>query len=145
MSERVRGAENFILITVNEKLVDRIDSVSEFEYTVELETQEENFLGETPPRFDSIAKGTSFRLSGQLANDEFFSLQDRIVGVAERRAGSTTKIDIGSSYVFPNGDTVHLSFRNCFFGSIPVTTGGREDFVSWSLEGKCQRVERVEL
>lgn len=144
MSERIRGQENFILVVVNEVLVDRIDSITEFEYTVEMETQEENFLGESQPRFDSIGKGTSFRISGQMANDEFFSLQDSIVGVAERRAGTTTKIDIGSSYVFPNGDIVNLSFRNCFFGPIPVTTGGREDFISWSLEGKCKRVERVQ-
>ncbi len=144
MSERIRGQENFILITKNNQLVDRIDSITEFSYTVEMDTQEEQFLGETQPRFDSIAKGTSIAIAGQLANDEFFSLQDAIVGVAERRVGTTTQIDIGSTYVFPNGETVNLAFRNVFFGAIPVNTGSREDFVTWNLEGKCQRVERVE-
>lgn len=144
MSERVRGQENFILITVNGQLRDRIDSITEFEYTAELETQEEQFLGETTPRFDSISKGTSIRIGGQLANEDFFSLQDAITAVAERRNGTTTQIDIGSTYVFPNGETVNLAFRNVFFGAIPVNTGSREDFITWNLEGKCQRVERVE-
>lgn len=144
MSERIRGQENFILITVNNQLVDRIDSITEFSYTVELDTLEENFLGETQPRFDSIAKGTSLAIAGQFANDQFFTLQDAIVGVAERRVGTTTQIDIGSTYVFPNGDLVNLAFRNVYFGAIPVNTGGREDFISWNLEGKCKRVERVE-
>jgi len=143
MSERVRGQENFILINVDNQLVDRIDSITEFEYTAEHDIQEENFLGETQPRFDSIAKGTSISISGQLANDEFFKLQQAITAVAERRTATRTQIDIGSSYVFPNGDLVNLAFRNCFFGAVPVTTGSREDFVSWSLEGKCQRVERI--
>jgi hypothetical protein len=143
MSERIRGQENFILITKNGQLEDRIDSITEFEYTVELETQEENFLGETQPRFDSIGKGTSIRIAGQLANEEFFALQQALVEVAERRTGTTTQIDIGSSYVFPNGETVNLAFRNVFFGAVPVTTGSREDFITWNLEGKCQRVERV--
>ena len=143
MSERIRGQENFILITVNNQLVERIDSITEFSYTVELDTQEESFLGEVQPRFDSIAKGTSIAIAGQLANDEFFTLQDAIVGVAERRIGTSTRIDIGSTYVFPNGETVNLAFRDVFFGAIPVNTGSREDFVTWNLEGKCQRVERV--
>lgn len=142
MSERVRGQENFILINVDNQLVDRIDSITEFEYTVEHDIQEENFVGETQPRFDSIAKGTSISISGQLANDEFFKFQAAITAVAERRTATLTQIDIGSTYVFPNGDLVNLTFRNVFFGSVPVTTGSREDFVSWSLEGKCQRVER---
>ncbi len=144
MSERIRGQENFILITKNGQLEDRIDSITEFSYTVELDTLEENFLGETQPRFDSIGKGTSITIAGQLANEAFFELQDAIVAVAERRVGTNTQIDIGSSYVFPNGETVNLAFRNVFFGAIPVNTGSREDFVSWNLEGKCQRVERVE-
>lgn len=143
MSERVRGQENFILITVDNVLVDRIDSITEFEYTVEHDIQEENFLGETQPRFDSIAKGTTITIAGQLSNAEFFALQEAITAVAERRTATITQIDIGSSYVFPNGDLVNLAFKNCFFGAIPVTTGSREDFISWNLEGKCQRVDRV--
>lgn len=143
MSERVRGQENFILITRGGVLIDRIDSITEFEYTVEADIQEESFLGETQPRFDSIAKGTTITISGQLANDEFFALQQAITAVAERRAVTLTQIDIGSSYVFPNGDLVNLAFKNCFFGAVPVTTGSREDFITWSLEGKCQRVDRV--
>lgn len=143
MSERVRGQENFILITVNNVLVDRIDSITEFEYTVEADIQEENFLGETQPRFDSIAKGTTITIAGQLSNAEFFTLQAAITAVAERRTATLTQIDIGSSYVFPNGDLVNLAFKNCFFGASPVTTGSREDFITWNLEGKCQRVDRV--
>ncbi len=143
MSERVRGQENFILITVDNVLVDRIDSITEFEYTVEADIQEENFLGETQPRFDSIAKGTTLTIAGQLANEEFFVLQAAITAVAERRTASITQIDIGSSYVFPNGDLVNLAFKNVFFGASPVTTGSREDFIAWNLEGKCQRVDRV--
>ena len=143
MSERVRGQENFILITVDNVLVDRIDSITEFEYTVEADIQEENFLGETQPRFDSIAKGTTITIAGQLSNAEFFALQEAITAVAERRTATLTQIDIGSSYVFPNGDLVNLAFKNCFFGAVPVTTGSREDFISWNLEGKYQRVDRV--
>lgn len=143
MSERVRGQENFILITVGNVLVDRIDSITEFEYTAEHDIQEENFLGETQPRFDSIAKGTTLTIAGQMSNAEFFTLQQAITAVAERRTATITQIDIGSSYVFPNGDLVNLAFKNVFFGAVPVTTGSREDFIAWNLEGKCQRVDRV--
>lgn len=143
MPQRIRGQETFFLLTIDGNLVDRIDSITEFEYTSEFDTQEDNFLGETQPRFDSIGKGISFRFSGQIANDSIWDLQQAITDKAERRAGGASQIDIGTTYVSPNGDIVNIALRDVSFGSMPITTGAREEFVTWTGEGKASRSERI--
>jgi hypothetical protein len=113
----------------------KIDSVVSFEFTHELDIQEEEFLGETSPEFDSIFKGTSFRIEMQLSSRQVLDLQVAIIDKAKRRAAGAQQIDIQSVLIFPNGDTFQLMFPDCSFGSTPVNIGGRSDFVTVSLEG----------
>lgn len=141
--QRIRGQETFISIISDGELQDRIDSVTEAEFTHNLDTQEDNFLGEGAPRFDMIFKGTSFRVAGQLTNRRFFDFQKAIINKAQRRVGGAVRIDITTTFIFPDGDIFTIGFEDCSFSSIPVTTGSREDFVTWTLEGSVSQGTEV--
>lgn len=135
--ERARGSETFINILVDGDLVSRIDSIKDFEFTHNMDILEDEFLGEDSPRFDSMSKGTGFRISGELTNKEFFTFQQQVMDKAKRRSGSPVQIDITSTFLFTNGETYTIAFEDCAFGSMPVNTGGRSEHVSWTLEGSC--------
>lgn len=141
--ERIRGQETFINVLVDGDLQTRIDSIQESEWTHNLDVQEEEFLGEGAPRFDMIFKGTSFRLAGQLTNKGYFDFQQKVLDKAQRRAGSPVRIDITSTFIFPNGETYTIAFEDCAFGSMPVTTSSRSDFTAWTLEGSCSQGKEV--
>lgn len=143
MSNRLRGQETFVNVLVDGDLRNRIDSVQSFEYTLNLEVQEQDFLGETAPQFDSISKGTSFRMEGQLSNRDFLDFSRQAEDKAARRAGSPVRFDITSTFVFPNGQIYTLLFEDVSVGAIPITTGSREDFTTWTLEGSLSRAREI--
>lgn len=139
--QRIRGSETIISIFVDGDLRSRIDSVSDAEFTDNLEIQKDHFLGEQSPRFDQFYDGCSFRLSGQLTNPDFYDLRRSIVDKAKRRAGSPVRVDISSTLLFPDGSERTVLFPDCSFGSIPVSTSSRTDFTTWTLEGNCSESE----
>lgn len=141
--ERIRGQETFINILDDGGLVDQIDSIQEFEFTHNIELQEEEFLGEEAPRFDMIFKGTSVRVSGQLTNRRFLEFQQRIRDKAARREGAAARFDITSTFIFPNGATYTIAFEDIAFSSMPVTTSSRTDFTKWTLEGSVTSAREV--
>ena len=138
----IRGQETFISLFRDGNLVDKIDSIQDSEWTHNLEVQEEEFLGETSPRFDMIFKGTSFKLSGKLTNRAYFDFVESIVAKAQRRVGGAVRIDITSTFVF-DGEVYTILFKDCAFESLPVTTGSRTDFTSWTLSGSCSKGTEV--
>lgn len=134
MADRIRGQETFISIVRDGVLETQIDSILTSDFTVKLETQEDEYLGEGAPRTDQIYKGVDFKLSGHLTNRRFFDLVIAIRDKAQRRAGSAVRIDVASTWVFPNGDVVSVQAPDVSFSDIPVTTGSRSDFVEWTLD-----------
>lgn len=139
MAQRVRGQETFISVLVDGELRNRIDSITSSEFTHNLDVQEDNFLGETAPQFDSIFKGTSWRIEGQLSNRAFLDFQQQVIDKASRRTGGAVRIDITTSIIFPNGQLYNIIFEDVAVGPMPVTTGSREDFTTWTLEGSVSR------
>lgn len=138
---RIRGQETIITILRDGDLQARIDSISDSEISFDLEIQEEGYLGETSNRFDTIFNGMTLRLTGHLTNRQFIDLSNAIVEKAQRRAGASVRFDIATTLVFPGGDLVNIGVPDVQFGAIPLTTGGREEYVNWTLEGKASEFE----
>ena len=143
MSQRVRGQETFISVLVDGELRTNINSITSAEWTLEHDVQEDNFLGETSPRFDMIFKGATFRIEGQLANRDFLDFAQQVKQKASRRVGGAVRIDITSTMLFPNGQTYTVQFEDVAVGAIPISTGGREDFTAWTLEGSASDATEV--
>jgi len=141
--QRIKGQETVVTILKDGELQARIDSISDAEVTFELEISEEGYLGETSNRFDSIFNGMTIRAVGHMTNLQLLQLADGIVARAQRRAGGAVRIDMGLSLVFPSGDLVTISIPDCQFQSIPVTDGGREEYIQWTLEAKASEFELI--
>lgn len=139
MPQRIRGQETFLAIVSGGALQDRIDSIQSFEWTMNMEIQEEEFLGEVQPRFDSIAKGASLSISGHMSNREFIDFM-KVVQEKAKRTPGFARVDIGTRYAFPNGDIADLEFRDISFGDIPIPSSSRSDYVEFSLDGQCKDV-----
>lgn len=140
-AQRIRGQETILSILSGGELESEIESITETEFTHNLDLQEENYLSETSPRFDQIFKGTSFRLSGHMARAAILRFADKIVAKAGRQGGAL-RFDITTTFIFDD-EAYTIAFEDCSFGSVPFTSGSREDFVSWSLEGSCSKGREV--
>ncbi len=142
MAQRIRGQETIISVLVDGELDSNIDSIESAEFTHNFDLQESNFLGEGSPQFDQIFKGTSFSISGHLSNRGFLTLAQQIKLKSQRRVGGAVRIDISSIFNF--GDEQYaILFEDCSFESIPISTGSREDFTSWTLAGSCSDGKEV--
>ena len=139
--QRIKGQETIITILQNGDLQARIDSISDSEFTFDLEILEEGYLGETSNRFDAIFNGMSIRLTGHLTNQQFIQLTRGVVERAQRRAGAPSRVDLASTLVFPGGDLVNIGVPDVQFGGIPMNTGGRQEYTQWTLEAKASEFE----
>ena len=141
--QRLKGQETVVTILKDGELQLRIDSISDAEVTFELEILEEGYLGETSNRFDSIFNGMTIRATGHLTNTQLITLADAIVSRAQRRAGGAVRVDMAMSLVFPGGDLVTIAIPDAQFQSIPISDGGREEYVEWTLEAKASEFELI--
>jgi len=132
--QRVKGQETILTIIKDGELQARIDSISDTETTFMLESLEEEYLGETSARYDAIFKGMRIRISGHMTNRQVIDFADTVVAKAQRRAGGANRIDMATTFIFPNGDLVTVNLPDLNFAEVPVNTGGRSDYVQFQLE-----------
>lgn len=135
--KRIKGQEVTLNIIEDGQLQGRIAAQKDAEVRFELEVLESDFLGDKTTRFDSVFKGMSIRTAGELANRTAIDLFQRIVLKAQRRVGGALTVEIVMVLVFPNGDLVLISIPDIDFTAIPVTVGGRTEFLEFTLEGKA--------
>ncbi len=136
MTQRIKGQEVFLSIQVDGELQARIDSIQSAEFEFEQELIEEDYLGETNSRFDTIFKGVMVEIEGHSSNQDILLLIQAITDRSQRRAGAPVRIDVGGSFAFPNGDFPTIVVQDVFFENMPISVGGREEYVSYTLSGK---------
>lgn len=141
--QRIKGQETVVTVMLDGQLQARVDSITDAEVTFELEILEEGYLGETANRYDSIFNGMTIRAVGHLTNTQLITLAEAIVSRAQRRAGGAVRIDMALSLVFPGGDLITIAIPDVQFQSIPVSDGGREEYVQWTLEAKASEFELI--
>jgi hypothetical protein len=135
-AQRIKGQEVSISIILDGSLQTRIDTIQSADIEFEMELLEEGYLGETSDRVDSVFKLVSLTLEGHVNSQAYLELADAIVKRAQRRVGGAVRIDVVGSFAFPNGDFPSLLLPDVQFDSIPLSIGGRNEFVSITLTGK---------
>lgn len=141
--QRIKGQETILTIIKDGDLQARIDSIQDTETTVMLELLQEAYLGETADRFDSIFKGMRIRISGHMTNIQAVTFTDEVVKRAQRRAGGAVRIDMSTTWVFPNGDLITVLLPDLQFGEVPFNTGGRGEYVSFTFEAQSSNYELI--
>lgn len=135
-TQRIKGQEVFLSILVDGVLQVRIDTIQSADFEFEMDLLEEDYLGETSTRYDSIFKGVAITVEGHATNQQFLDLTRAVVQRAQRRAGAPVRIDIAGSFAFDNGDFPTIAVQDIYFESVPIQTGARDEYVSFTFTAK---------
>ena len=143
MSDRIKGQEVAMSLTIDGALQATIDTIQSAELEFEMDLLEEGYLGETSDRVDSVFKLMKVSVEGHVSNIAYLELADAIVRKAQRRAGAAIKIDVIGTFRFPDDSVRSLLVPDVSFEGIPVGIGGRGEFVSFKLSGKARGYELI--
>lgn len=130
---RLAGQDTEVSILVNNQVVANIDAIKSFDVTWKMSRKQEEYTGETAPRFDDFFEGMSGRIEFDLEGIEGINLAETIKARALART-SSTKISIKTTLQFPDGDRAIINIPNCFFADIPLNVAGRTEYGKMTLD-----------
>ena len=142
MATRILGQDSVVTIVQDNQPVAAIDSIKSLEITLQTEILKEQFLGETTDRRDEIFRGVAGKMEAQLSSDALLQLANAIVQRAQNRQ-SGTRINIKTTFQFPNGDRAMYVLPDVKFGNIPISNKGRTEYVEVSLEFECETMKFI--
>jgi hypothetical protein len=109
--------------------------------TVDIERLEEEYLGETSMRYDSVYNGTQIEGDLHLENDAAFTFIEAVKSRAERRAGGAIRIDAAITLVFPNGKVRSILLIDLESAELPLEIGSRKDYVGFKIDLKTATIK----
>ena len=136
MAQRIKGQEVEVLIVVNGVPQVSLTDIRNFTVTPRLELLEEQYLGETSMRFDEIFNGVAFDMELHFEDTGVLDFAQIVKDRAERRTPGTT-INVKATLNFPNGERPRIILKDCFFGEFPIGFGGRSEYGTFRIEGRC--------
>jgi hypothetical protein len=141
MAQRVKGQEVRITLTSPDGTEDSVGQggISSAEIEFKTEVLSEGYLGEATERKDDIFRGVSGRLEFHLDRQSWFSLVDKIVARSQRRdaTSGTAVFNVILTLSFPSGERPRVLLENVFFGPLPTRIGGRDEYVTASIDFEC--------
>jgi len=133
MAQRIKGSEVTVVLTSPQGAERSLDAVGSLDFSLKMELLSEGYLGESSNRYDDIFNGIEGTVELTIERGQLFDLLDRIKARAQRRTPADDVFSFLFTFEFPNGDRVRCLFPNVFFGEIPVSSGGRSEYVTVSL------------
>lgn len=140
--QRIKGQEVEVRLIVNGQVVANLTEIKSFEMSLQTEILKEGYLGETTDRRDEVFRGVTGKMDMHMTSGEMFDLLQRIANRAQRREPGT-QINVKATFNFPNARKRIALIQNLFFGEMPVSTGGRTEYVSTSLSFEADQVEFI--
>jgi hypothetical protein len=129
---RISGQETEVIISVDNETVSSITAVKSCDFTWKFTLKEEDYLGETGPRFDEFFGGVSGRIEFDMEDIECLEVAEAIKTRAQNR-NISTDISIRTVLQFPNGDRAIINVRAAFFEDIPLGFASRTDYGKMTL------------
>jgi len=141
MSQRIKGQEVRVTMVSPTGNVESIGSggVSSFELEFKTEILSEGYLGETTERKDDIFKGVSGRMEFHLDRQSYFRFVQQVTDRSQRRSPAGARFNVLVAMSFPNGERPRVLLEDVFFGPLPVNVGGRDEYVSATVEFECSQ------
>lgn len=144
MAQRIKGQEVTVSMSGPDGVEEGLEVVQSFEAEFMLEILQESYLGETADRFDEIYKGVSGSMEIHMETGKWFDFTLKIQERAQRRNGVDGEFTATATFTFPDDTRRRLVFNNIFFGPMPITAGGRADYVTATLTWNCSLATRIE-
>jgi hypothetical protein len=129
MAQRIKGQEVEVIIMVDGQAKTNITTIKNFDFTFQLETTSEGYLGEKTERKDSVFKGIAGKMELHIENQDIFDLVKAAVDKATRRTPGT-RINIKATLNFPNGQRPKVIIPDVELGEFPFSFGSRTDYLS---------------
>lgn len=143
-NKRLRGEQVTIKLIQNGAPVEDWRAIASGSLTCKNDVLEEEFLGETAPRFDAIFKGWSMDLELQMESAAEETFVDAVQAKNQRRAGAPVRFDIVWTNSYPTGQVTLRVLEDIEFGEFKIDAGGRADYVKLSFDGSCSQATRVD-
>lgn len=143
MSQRIKGQETSVVFTGPNGVEDTFKAIISFDATQMQEILSEGYLGETSNRRDDIFNGYSGELEMHLESSVYVAFAERVKDRAQRRSPASGQFNVTGVYNFPNGQRIRWIFIDVFFGDLPLSTGGRGEYVSAKVSFECQDGKRI--
>jgi len=135
MAQRVKGQEVSVVVTSRTKGTEEsIGSVSSASIEFKQDILTEGFLGETTDRHDDIFRGTTGKMEIQIESGQVFDFVERVNARARRRGAAQDEVfTVIFTITTPDGESPRIQLSDVKFESIPLTFGGRDEYVKLSL------------
>ena len=133
MDNRLKGQDVEIQVIKNGEVVESVTNVRSFELAFINEVTEEQYVGETSPRFDVFSKGFRGKIEINLSDGSLFLAGFR---AQARTRLPGTRINVKATLQYPNGTRQRLLLTGCVFEDVPFTWGARSEYGTVSLSFK---------
>lgn len=143
MAQRIKGQEVSLGFTGPNGSVNVGEAVQSFEAELDIQTLEEGYLGEVANRYDDIFNGVSGTVKVHMESSDWFRFTQAVQDRAQRRTAAGGKFSATATFAFPSGQRFRLTFEDIFFGALPVSSGGRAEYVTATVAWKCSSIRRV--
>lgn len=104
------------------------------------EILEEEYLGETEPDFDEIAKGVEVKVTVHHNDPQVFDFFQAVTDRRTRASDASGKFSVIAVMRFPSGATRRGIVADLSFGDIPFKLGSRKAYATTTLSTKAKRV-----
>lgn len=133
---RLKGQEISIRVVQAGNVIETIDSVMNFDDSVDIEVRQDGFLGETTDRFDDVYKGHTGNFEIQVRRASWYRFVEAVIDKTTRRTPDVV-FNVVRTDLYPNGDTMVKTYTDVHWGAIPTTVASKDDFVKAKLTFKC--------
>ena len=134
--QRHKGQETSLVFIRNGEILETLTNCKSLEFEYKLEILQEGYLGETTDQYDSVFKGISGNADFHFSDATPLILTEDMVNKARRREGGT-KVNIKTTFNYPNGRRAIVTFRDVEFGAASTTVGGRSEFSVFKTNWSC--------
>lgn len=139
---RIKGQDVTVsIVQANRQVAQFANDIRNFELTPKFEKLEEQYLGQTSKKYDDIFHGVDFKFDMHLEKSsalDFVKLvQDR---AASRGGGTKSTVNIQATLNFPNASPRIVTLSECYFEDMPLSVGGRSEYVQFTVSGSCALV-----
>ena len=133
MAARIKGQEVSVVFVSSKGTEESVADVQSMDFQFDRDILSEGYLGQTTEQKDDIFKGVSGKIEFHVRSAGVLDLTQRINEKTKRRAPGEM-FQVVATFAYPDGTRQRIVIPNTVFGTIPVSAGSRDDFVSVSYD-----------
>lgn len=131
--QRIKGQEVFIIMSIDNKVDDKVGPFTDMTVTLRKEIIEGEYLGQTTTFFDDVFKGCMIELTYHMRSARMLKIIDRDIKRARYLSGGLVRLDISAQMAFP-GLVVPYTFLDVRLDEHPISVADRKSYVEGKLK-----------